>query len=195
MPHSHAAAPTCSRCRLQQAAGALQQAAEQAAGSSTPLAALQQPLAALAACAEQLCAALAAVGAGEPPAALRLLQSQAHQLLEGCTGDGGVPPLAPSRSQLAALGLQAAAAACAVQQQHTQQVAPPAVGPQQQLRFQQQFRARFADCFAAEVEALQEAEPPIPAGVLLQCVRMAADSPALHPPRLRAVVLEAAARP
>lgn len=185
------AAPSCPRYRLQQAACALRQAAEQAASSPIPLAALQQQLAALAACAEQLCAALAAAGAAEPPAALRLLQSQAQQLLEGCAADNGVPLLVPSSSQLAALGLQAAAAASAVQQQQAQQAAPPAGDPQQRLRFQQHFMATFADCFAAEVEALQEAEPPIPAGVLLQGVRMAADSEALHPARLRAVVLDA----
>ncbi len=198
--HKNAPQPRClappQPRRLRQAAAALQEAAGQAAGTLASLGALQQQLEALAASAEQLCAALAAVGAAQPPAALHLLQSQARLLLDSCQpGDSSAPALPPSASQLAALHLQAQAAAAAVEQQQAQRAAPPADDSGQRLRFQQHFMAAFADCFAAEVEALQEAEPPIPAGVLLQCVRMAADSEALHPPALRAVVLEAAGVP
>lgn len=186
-------APPC-RCRLRQAAAALQEAAGQAAGSPPATAVLQQHLEALAACAEQLCAALSAVGAAQPPAALQLLHSQVRLLLNSCQPTGGSrPALPPSASQLTAMQLQAAAAAAAVEQRLAQPAASAADDPGQRLRFQQHYMATFADCFAAEVEALQEAEPPIPAGVLLQCVRMAADSEALHPERLRAVILDAAA--
>ncbi|PRW58759.1 hypothetical protein C2E21_2403 isoform B [Chlorella sorokiniana] len=179
---------------LRQATAALQEAAQQAAGSPPTLASLHQCIQALAACAEQLCDALAAAGAAQPPAALQQLRSQAQLLLDSCQPrSSGVPALRPSVSQLAALQLQAAAAAAAMDQRQAQRVAPPAEDPGQRLRFQQHYLAAFADSFAAEVEALQEAEPPIPAGVLLQCVRMAADSEALHPPRLPAVVLDAAA--
>lgn len=166
-------------------------ALQQAAGHGSTLAALQPQLAALAAATDGLCAALGAGGAKEQPAALQLLKSQT-ELLQASAAVSGFP----AASQLATLELQAAAAVAAVQRQQQEQGAAGGQQPgpeQRQQEWRQHYMARFADCFAAEVEALQEAEPPIPAGVLLQTVCLAADSDTLFPQPLRSLMLEAAA--
>ncbi|PSC76065.1 lantibiotic dehydratase [Micractinium conductrix] len=107
------------------------------------------------------------------------------------------PPQAPP--QLAALGVQADAAAAAARrclaEAGTAAGAAAALDaplqPAEQAGFRRWFLPRFADCYAAEVEALQDSEPPIPAGVLLQCVRLAADGDALFSPALKRLVLSA----
>jgi hypothetical protein len=113
------------------------------------------------------------------------------------------PPRPPPALQLAGLSLQAEAAAAAVERQlaagpllagsaHLDGPVAPQQHQQQQL-FQRWFMGAFADCYVSEVEALQESEPPIPAGVLLHCVRLAADSEALFPQHHKQLVLQAAA--
>lgn len=177
-------------CRLEQLAAILQQAAEQQAPTTAEA---HRQLAAVAASTADLGAALAALpGAPQPPAALQLLQAQVQQL-RAASGDP-LLPAAPSAVQLAGLGLQAAAAMTAAAAAARAQEAPgqPA-GDGDKRQYVSMYMSTFADCYAAEVEALQDAEPPIPGGVLLSCVRMAADSDALLPPHLRQLVLKAAA--
>lgn len=103
--------------------------------------------------------------------------------------------MAPSAYELAALALQAEAAAAALESQPTADnqdfTRKEQHGEQQQAEgFRAWYLTTFADCYAAELEALQDAEPPIPAGVLLQCVRAAADSNVLFPPHYRSLVLQ-----
>lgn len=193
-PHSDAAAvphPTIDHllgCLRQAAAEVRQAAAEQQVLAG----ALRRQLASLAKCVSQLTDALASKGYLQPPAALWLLQEQLAQAGAPSSSSSSMAPL-----QLAALALQADAATAAIEQllaaagQQQQQQ-----GRQQQAQRQEQFQAwvmsTFADCYAAEVEALQDAEPPIPAGVLLQCVRMAAGSDAMFPAHHQALVLDTA---
>ena len=184
---------------LRKAAGALQQAASDA----DPAAALlQQQMAALAACVAQLCNALAAAAESAGlPAALQLMRTQMQPWQAG--GGLAPPPRPPPALHLAGLSLQAEAAAAAVERQLEtgpllagSELANSPSAPQQhqqQQLFQQWFMGAFADCYAAEVEALQESEPPIPARVLLHCVRLAADSEALFPQHHKRLVLQAAA--
>ncbi|KAL4419409.1 hypothetical protein ABPG77_003383 [Micractinium sp. CCAP 211/92] len=181
--------------RLEEAASALRGSA--AAGEDCSIAELGRQLAALSDCMAELCAALAALGgsAADPPAALGLLRAQVQQLQSDLSS---LPlPSAPPMLPLQGLALQAEAAAASVRPRLTaggsRQQAAGAAGAPLQPGEQQALRGwylpAFADCFAAEVEALQESEPPIPAGVLLQCVRLAADSTALFPPHLARLVL------
>lgn len=181
-------------CRLEQAASALRCSAGAGEDSDSALTARQ--LAALASCTAELFAALTAVGCSgaDLPPALSTLQTQVQQL-QSVASSLPCPPALP-QLLLEGVALQAAAAAAAVQrylrgagsaQQQQAAGAPLRPGEQQALRGW--YLPTFADCFAAEVEALQESEPPIPAGVLLQCVRLAADSEALFPPHLARLVL------
>jgi hypothetical protein len=185
---------------LRQAAAALQLSASD---NSPAAELLQQQLEALAACVALLCDALAAAGATGLPAALQLLRTQT-QPWQASTGLAQ-PPRLPPALHLAGLCLQTEAAAAAVERQLAEGPSTAdgeqADGPtaaqqqkhQQQQLFQQWFLGAFADCYASEVEALQESEPPIPAGVLLHCVRLAADSEALFPQHHKQLVLQAAA--
>ncbi len=182
-------------CRLEEAASALRGSA--AAGEDCSIAGLGRQLAALSDRTAELYAALAALGgsAADPPAALGLLQAQVQQL-QSELSSLPLPP-APPTLPLQGLALHAEAAAASVRPRlaaggSMQQAARPAWAPLQpgeQQALRGWYLPAFADCFAAEVEALQESEPPIPAGVLLQCVRLAADSTALFPPHLARLVL------
>lgn len=170
---------------LRATGAALRQAAMQEPFSAEPCTA---QLAALTACVSQLCDAVAAAG-GKPAQspALALLQMQ-------LTSIGGVPALPPPPQLLIGLSLQAEAAALATEQLQaagTDQQQLLTLG-QQQERFSRRYMSAVADCYSDEVEALQTAEPPIPAGVLLQCVRLAAGSDAHFPPHHRALVLQGA---
>lgn len=191
--------------RLEQTAAALQATAQQYAGGSGPLLspAVRQQLEALSKAAQQLHAALVAASAGQPPTALRLLQALLREAAPAAIAACPLPPPpAAQQQQLAALHLQACAAAAAVQQQLESSAlgqqaggsAAAAAGvetEEQRQRFAQLFMGRFADSFAPELEALQEAEPPLPdSGVLLRAVLLMADSGALHPPHHRRLVLQ-----
>ncbi|KAI3438790.1 hypothetical protein D9Q98_001207 [Chlorella vulgaris] len=151
---------------LRATGAALRQAAMQEPFSAEPCTA---QLAALTACVSQLCDAVAAAG-GKPAQspALALLQMQ-------LTSIGGVPALPPPPQLLIGLSLQAEAAALATEQLQaagTDQQQLLTLG-QQQERFSRRYMSAFADCYSDEVEALQTAEPPIPAGVLLHWARKA----------------------
>ncbi|KAL4425503.1 hypothetical protein ABPG75_009519 [Micractinium tetrahymenae] len=186
--------------RLEQAAGALRSAV--AAEAARGLAHMAERLATLAGCTAELCAALAAAGcaSADLPPALLVLQAQVQQL-QALSSRLPLPPAPLPPPQLEALTLQAEAAAAGVrqrlaeggsiqqQQQHAAGPAGTPLHPEEQQALRGWYLPTFADCFAAEVEALQESEPPIPAGVLLQCVRLAADSTALFPPHLARLVL------
>ena len=172
---------------LRQAAAALQQT-EQHDGAVANAEDIQAELEALASCAAQLHDALRAAGSTAPPA-LQLLQAQLAQVA-GAGRHGAASPAV----QPAALALQADAAAAAAEQwrlERRQAQQAEALGLRERWRLH--YALAFADCFAEEVEALQDAEPPIPAGVLLQYVRLAADSEAMSPAAHRALVLDAAA--
>lgn len=179
--------PQQGAAELRQAAAALHHAVDHALAGSQ----VEQLVVALADCAEQVCHTLPAASSGQLPAALQLLQTQAAQAAR--PGAFAAPTL--SAFELAALGLQAEAAAAAVESQQGAASEQRLQGDQQHgerqeaERFRAWYLSTFADCYAAEAEALQEAEPPIPAGVLLQCVRAAADSDALFPPHHRSLVL------
>ena len=183
-----AAAPVvqCSPAhRLRQAAADLRQAVAVAAEQE------ERPLVeALAAAVADLMAVCSPRG---PPAALQRLQAQLQLHLSP-------PPAAAvvAGLPLAALALQAEAAAAAMERPGLLQGREQAeeekeegadVGP----RFQRWFGPAFADCYSQEVGALAECDPPMPAGVLLHCVRLAAGSAALHPACHQRAVLGAGA--
>lgn len=210
MPLLHACSydvPTClplagldSSRRLEEAASALRSSV--AAGEDGSAAATGRQLETLANCTAELCAALAAVCgfAADLPPALGALQAQVQQMQAASIS---LPlPRTPVQLLLQGVALQAEAAAVSVrqhlaaggskqqrQQQHSAGSAGAPLEPGEQQVLRGWYLPTFADCFSAEVEALQESEPPIPAGVLLQCVRLAADSAALFPPHLARLVL------